>query len=720
MPNPQWRIWVDWDADGVWSDPGKDLTADVMALHWSWGKSLGAANSAGRRPTRNSSRNSSNRLDRAGAAGLELTLRNHDGKYSPDNAASTLAGKVQAGRKVWAAFAYPYDNFDGADLDDLSGRSTPVGAGLSWTKQTSGSSGFEIFSRRVRAVTGGGTAIYTLDFGEADAQVGFYYRRGSDGHSGVILRYVSLLDHLRVRFGDTGTVLEDITWGYPTNLSRGAALTAGINYFIEIEMHGSSVRLFATDLDGGGAERKQILDGSGAAGNPSATDHGLWHDGTDPAATSDTDADTDYWGEYGGWRSFFYGSLEHIAPGRDTELGDVCRLRAADELERLGRIRLFNLLTGTSLNSGAIANRVLTWAGFSIDHRHTEDGRTLIAAEPRALWNTGPLTALYALQEEEDGLVYLDGRGHFRLESAAHRKSAPHTGARATLRDRLADSPYFSHLVWDDGAEEVENAITFRYQLGVNRGLQEIWRLREVPAIPAGETRDFLAESGSYDVVDGVNLPLASTDYTANSQADGLGTDLTDGVTVSLPYASGGESAGDEAKYQGKGALVRVENGHATATAYITLLRLQADSAYQDYAATSYRAEATGSQDDCGVRSRTVNCRFIDNYAAARQGAEARLARKGVRRTGLTLTLPNGDGANLVQMVHRVLSDRITVISSDQGGNGGTNGGGNGGGNGGNGGSSLGINGDFFIEGMELDASARTGEVTARWLARKA
>ena len=56
------------------------------------------------------------------------------------------------------------------------------------------------------------------------------------------------------------------------------------------------------------------------------------------------------------------------------------------------------------------------------------------------------------------------------------------------------------------------------------------------------------------------------------------------------------------------------------------------------------------------------------------------------------------------------------MISSDQGGNGVTNGGGNGG----NGGSSLGINGDFFIEGMEVDASARTGEVTARWLARQA
>ncbi len=46
----------------------------------------------------------------------------------------------------------------------------------------------------------------------------------------------------------------------------------------------------------------------------------------------------------------------------------------------------------------------------------------------------------------------------------------------------------------------------------------------------------------------------------------------------------------------------------------------------------------------------------------------------------------------MLQMVHRVLSDRITVVYGD-----------------------MGINEDFFIEHMELDAIASTSEVTARW-----
>ena len=170
---------------------------------------------------------------------------------------------------------------------------------------------------------------------------------------------------------------------------------------------------------------------------------------------------------------------------------------------------------------------------------------------------------------------------------------------------------------------------------------------------------------------------------------------MTKNIAVSLPYVSV-----DSGGYQGKGTLVRVANNHASATAYVILLRLRADQAYRDFEATSYRAEDTtgpGGQSGPGGSARSINCRFIDNYAAAQQGAEARLARKNLPHARLTLTLPNGDGKNLVQVVHRVLSDRIRVICSDPA-----------------------VNGNFFIEGMELDATARTGEVTARWLVQEA
>jgi hypothetical protein len=230
----------------------------------------------------------------------------------------------------------------------------------------------------------------------------------------------------------------------------------------------------------------------------------------------------------------------------------------------------------------------------------------------------------------------------------------------------------------------VENDITFRYHLEDNQGLQEIWRLRDVPAIPAGESRDLLAESASYDVVDSIRVPVATTDYTANSQPDGSGANMTGDLTVTLPLT---------ADFQGKGTVVRVTNNHATDTAYVTLLRLRADDSYPDFESTIYQTKDAASQSGHGERSRLIDCIYIDTYATARDVAEARLAHKKNRKTRVSLTLPNGGQNNLMQIVHRVLSDRITVVYNE-----------------------MSINQDFFIEHMALDAVARTGEVTARWL----
>jgi hypothetical protein len=489
-----------------------------------------------------------------------------------------------------------------------------------------------------------------------------------------VLRFISTADYLRIRFANTVTVLEHVVGGTPTSIRSGDALTAGVNYFVEIEMHGPSIRLLATDLDSGTTERKEILDGAGTAGNTSATKHSLWHDGT---------ANTDRWDDFGGWRSFFYGLIDSIVPrpGRD---GESCQLRAYDELKRLGETLIFNLISGINIRADAIVGGILTWAGFSVNHRELDNGRTLIATEPRALWRVSARNALYTLQDEEDGFLYIDGLGYLRMEESGHRTSGAHTASLAIFQDAKASSPYFSHLSWDDGSDGVENDITFRYHLEDDQGLQEIWRLRDVPAIPAGESRDFLAESIVYDVVDSIRAPVANTDYTANSQPNGSGTDITSDLTVILLLTT---------DFQGKGTVVRVTNNHATDNAYVTLLRLQADNSYQDFESTIYQTEDAASQADHGERSRLIDCIYIDTYAIARDVAVARLARKKDRKTRLSLTLPNGDQNNLMQIVHRVLSDRITVVYNE-----------------------MGINQDFFIEHIALDAIARTGEVTARWL----
>ena len=310
----------------------------------------------------------------------------------------------------------------------------------------------------------------------------------------------------------------------------------------------------------------------------------------------------------------------------------------------------------------------------------------MIAKEPRAVWRSTVRTALNRLQDEEDGFLYIDRLGFIRLEVSSHRSSGSHANSRATLQSGKASSPYISELSWDDGSDGVENDVTFRYHLEENQNLQEIWKLRDVPAIPAGATRDFLAESTAFDVVDSIRVPVATTDYAANSQAGGGGTDMTGNLTVTLPLIS---------SYQGRGTIVRVTNNHGSDTPFITLLRLRADNSYQDFESTIYQTSDGVSQNDHGARSHLVNCRYIDTYDTAKDVADSRLARKKDGKTRLSLVLPNGDKNNLLQMVHRVLSDRITVVYSD-----------------------MGINEDFFIEHMELDAIASTGEVTARWMVK--
>jgi hypothetical protein len=655
MPTPHWRVWVDWDADGIWGESNEDVTPDVMELRWEWGREL--------------------ERDRARPGLLDLVLRNDTHKYSPPNGSSPLTGKLKAGRRVWASLAYPYDHFTGTDGTNLAGRALPVDGEFAWVKQNTGANGFDLIGNQVRAITGGGVnGIYTVDLGDADACLGFKFNRATNAGAGVVLRFIDVNDYLAIKFGSSNTILVDHTSGVNTTLRSGTALTAGVNYFIEVEMHGPSIRAFATDLDSGAWSRREILDGGGNAGNTTATKHGLWHGDV---------ANTDRWDDFGGWRSFFYGLVDSIVPrpGRD---GEVCQLRAYDDLKRLEDKLVFNLVTGSLLRTDLIADSVLTWAGFSVNDRELDVGRTLVANQPRALWRTSARDALYQLQDEEDGFAYFDGQGFIRMEASGHRVAGAHTTPRATFRDTKANSPYFSHLSWDDGSAGVENDVAFRYHRESNSGLNEIWRLRDVPAVPAGATRDFLAESLAYDVVENFITPVATTDYTANSAEDGSGTNLTSSLAVSLPLLS---------SYQGKGTVVRVVNNHATSTAYVTFLRLRADKTYQDLESTLYQTGDTTSQADHGVRSRLVDCRFIDHYAAARDAADARLTRKKNRKTRLTLTLPNGDKNNLLQMIHRRLSDRITVVYAE-----------------------MGINQDFFIEQVALEVTARTGAMTMRWL----
>ena len=276
------------------------------------------------------------------------------------------------------------------------------------------------------------------------------------------------------------------------------------------------------------------------------------------------------------------------------------------------------------------------------------------------------------LQDEEDGFVYVDGHGFWRLEKRGHRTAAPHTTAKATLRsDSSGANAYFSALEWSDGVDNIENKLFMRIRDAKNNGHRTAWTLGETPYFKANETREFLAESKDFDVVGGQLTPQASIDYTANSRADGAGTDITAQVSVTYPATR---------LYNGKGTLIRVRFG--SAAGYLTRLAMRTANALTYNAPLLLTAESASSQAAYGQRIRSIEARWTRETQRAQATLDGRLARRATPRSALTATLVNGSDANMLLMLQLRLSERVSVRYAD-----------------------MGVSGGFFVEGYRLEVS---------------
>lgn len=127
------------------------------------------------------------------------------------------------------------------------------------------------------------------------------------------------------------------------------------------------------------------------------------------------------------------------------------------------------------------------------------------------------------------------------------------------------------------------NVVRLKVHPRVSASSGTIFELKgKVPAIPAGQTLILFGDY-SYDgnAVPAVNVitPVATTDFTLNSQSDGLGTDLTSSATLYF-YDFGNTF---------KMALT---NGSASA-AYVTLFKVRGDAVYEtDTADVTYPNDA--------------------------------------------------------------------------------------------------------------------------------
>ncbi len=638
-PALRWQAWVDWTGQGIWGTADGDISGDVLGLRWQWG------------------RRGLPVPEFAPPAELELTLRNDDHRYTPGNAGGPLAGNVRSGREVWLRVSRIHDGFatSGAASTDLHGRTTSDG-GARWEVMGVAGNGFAVSQGEVMGEPGGwppSNSIATLDTQDPLATLTARYRRGSNGLGGFVLRCTSASDCLILRFTGDATILERVSGRTTTLLSTGAALDSATWYDLEIEQPGGGVRVHATRLNEAGATRREILAASAISGAPDSGRHGFWHGFRNIQ---------DRWGAFGVGRSLFRGRIAAIDPDYDA---GVCRLTATDAMERLESTRLHRALAGALMRSGDVAAAILGWAGLTPGDYALDAGRLLLTGGPRSVWDVSAGRAMRRLQREENGLIYADGLGRIRLEAASARAAVrghadPPSLAGFSIGDTADAAPYVVALRRDDGADSVEDLVAFRYRRSSDTGRQMVWGLNEALEIPAGGERSLLASVDAWDVIAGINAPVAGTDFTATDDAAGTGTDVTGDISVELLTEA-------ESGVAGRGHMVRVRNT-GMAVAWLQSLDLHADHCWRARTSSAVRLESAAGPPDARLkRERLVQCRYADNYATAQGAAEARLAERSTQRPQIEVSLPiHGVGSHRAVAEGR-LSDVVEVSAAAQG-----------------------------------------------------
>ncbi len=632
----KWLVCVDWNDDGAFSDPDEDVTSDVRGLTLEHFRDLASGYME--------------------SARLDLELRNDTHRYSPPNAGSPLHGSLAPGRRVWVRAAYPFDSLSGTPGARLTSRVPGDGAGLSWTEHEGT---FETAPSGKGVRTAGaeaGRRTATIDFGSADISFGCWFARsGSTSHGGLCLRQSSD-GYLYVRITGEAIELREARKGSPGTLAASAphAWDEDAEKFLQVVMHGDEIQVFVND---------RVVVEAASTLNTSATSHGLFCEGSAGHT----------WRNFGGWVSLFHGRIDAIQP-RPSRGAQHCYLRAFDEMERLGAVTLYTYATAPlPQSSGDILGHILDYAGVDPARRKIDRGAVLVPDTfSPAMWDVKALGEIQRLQDEEDGLVYVDGHGRWRLEARDHRDAGPHARTLAAITSSgRAAGPYYSDLIWDDGAGSVENMVFMRIRGYTNHGLQSAWTLAEKPSFRALEAKDFLAEATGYDTLGGQLTPIPNLDFRANTMRDGSGDDITREISVSYP---------DRATYNGKGTLVRVKFG--ATPGYLTLLQLRTLNAIRYDDPAILRGDDSASRRAYGDRIRSIDARWTRESGTALSTIRSRLARRKDPKTVLRLTVKNGSGANLFLMLQRGVSDRLRVSYPD-----------------------MGIDRDFFVEGRSITIS---------------
>ena len=629
------EVLVDWNNDGDYLDSDEDITSYVKSIQYAHQQNLDS--------------------EQMSAGVITVILNNDDHRFSKPK--GTITGLLP-GRTLWARLWYPFDTFAGTDGTNLSAHSPTQDANWTWVAALNN---FQLNgSGAARTSTTSAAHINYLEFSDTDVEIAAQYRRGTDSsdHGGFVFRYVDSNNYGYLRVTGSAIEFRKVIGGSDSQIAT-KAYTWGDNTtkLLQLRLHGAIAVVLVDgvqiEFDSGNFHKgeQSVADSGINAG----TKHGLWCDG----AADHT------WLQFGGYKSLLHGFIESIVP-RPSKGSQYCFIKAHDDISEQQRTEIhYANMASSNYRIDQSVQLMLSSVGWRERYQMDECGSA--AHDVYAGFKTVDMFAQDAIlqaQIEEDGLFYIDGDGYSRLEDRGHRGAAPHTTSLATFRDvKNGSDPYFTDMAWEDGDSGIENRNIFAVRRGEEQSSGSsvtIWRA-EVDAtlntwpFDAAETKNIEWEVNSvYDYAGSRNTPAATTDYTANTLANGTGTDLTSQLTVSLI----------DDKAFGKFGVTRVLFG-ATA-GFLTKLQQRA-VAFKFNNWTAIVSEDATSITAHRDRFKKFECLFHDRFDTAEAVGASRLARRKDPKTRLTLTLVGADVPTARHMMQRRISDLVTCVYSDMG-----------------------------------------------------
>lgn len=364
-----------------------------------------------------------------------------------------------------------------------------------------------------------------------------------------------------------------------------------------------------------------------------------------------------------GMVTLWQGFLNSLVPIPSMTQPSVVMLEAIGPLAWLNQ-RLVSLPRQVNILTGNIIDAILDEAGWPALDRDTDAGRTTVKRFPatgskRPTDRVRALDLMRQIEETEGGFLHESRDGKVIFEARDRRLSGAFVTSQATFSDATGATLPYVAIEQLDPLPLIYNIFHCPVQLFTVGTLAVLWTLSESgassPSIPAGESRtyvtDFLLTESSTFGVDAWTTPVATTDFTANSAADGSGTNLTASIAVT-------------AVKDFNHMEITLTNNHASTTAFITLLQARGTPVNRSNLVTITIQDAA-SIIKYGERTFNVAGLWVPDTVEAKDYVTYLNSIFSSPLPIVKITLEgNQNAAMLSEVLRRNISDRVTITAA--------------------------------------------------------